>query len=81
MNPFMALKVFITNLPIIFIYIIFVRLRKWLYINKVSFTRSIIYTFITVLEIIVLSRIIGFGINEWLDFFKNGFNFIKQLVP
>lgn len=76
-GPFMSLKLLLGDLVSLIFHIIpFVRKKK-LYINKMSF----IYGIITFLEIVAFSRIIGFGLSDWISMFNSGITWLKQLIP
>ena len=79
--PFMFLKEPISNiLAFITHKLPFKRKYIW-HSNKTIVVFSIIYDLITVLEIVALSRIIGFGVADWLMLINKGIESIKHLLP
>lgn len=63
--PFMCLKELMSNLLSFATHLIPIKRKYVWYSNKAIVVMSIVYTLITIFEIIAFSRIIGWGLNDW----------------
>lgn len=77
--PFLYVKELISNFLSFFTHKLpFMRKYEW-HSNKTIIVFSIVYTLIAVLEIVFLSKIIGYSLNDWRNLISQGIVWVKQI--
>lgn len=79
--PFMCIKEILSNLLSFITHLIPIKRKYVWHSNKTIVASCIMYLLITILEIIILSKIIGYRLNDWQVLIGNGIGWLKQMAP
>ena len=79
--PFMCIRELLSNFLSFITHLIPIKRKYIWHSNKSIIFFSVVYLFITILEIVVFSKIVGFGLSDWRILIINGIEWLKQQVP
>lgn len=80
-HPFWCIKELLSNLLSFITHIIPIKRKYNWYSNKTIVVSAFVYLLITVSEIVIFSKIVGIGFNDWRVMINNGIEWLKQFAP